>query len=60
MHDNENKETLTGRQLRVIPHLLASPSVEEGCKWAHVATATETLIRLLDSDKGTVQVKATV
>src|SRR5215831_16080431 len=33
-------ETLTSRQLRVIPYLLASPSIEEGCKRARVGKAT--------------------
>jgi hypothetical protein len=31
---------LSGRQLRVIPYLLAAPSIEEGCKRARVAKAT--------------------
>ena len=31
---------LTARQLRVIPFLLESPSIEEGCKRARVAKAT--------------------
>ncbi len=34
------KETLTDRQLRVIPFLLEAPSIEEGCKKAKVAKAT--------------------
>jgi len=33
-----NKE-LTGRQLRAISHLLAAPSIEEGCKRARVSKA---------------------
>jgi hypothetical protein len=28
---------LSGRQLRVIPYLLGAPSIEEGCKQAHVS-----------------------
>ncbi len=40
MDDNEIKETLTDRQLRVIPFLLDAPSIEEGCKKAKVAKAT--------------------
>src|SRR5262245_5402845 len=28
---------LSGRQLRVIPYLLGAPSIEEGCKRAHVS-----------------------
>jgi len=31
---------LSGRQLRVIPYLLVSPSIEEGCKRARVGKAT--------------------
>jgi len=34
------KENLTSKQLRVIPHLLASPSIEEGCRRARVGKAT--------------------
>ncbi len=34
------KENLTAKQLRVIPHLLAAPSIEEGCKRARVGKAT--------------------
>lgn len=86
---------LTNRQLRVIPHLLAAPSVEEGCRnarvnkttvyaWlkeepfreelrrqreevvraaletlkANTAKATETLVKLLDSDKEGIQARA--
>ena len=86
---------LTARQLRVIPFLLESSSIEEGCKRARVAKATfygwlkeeafrealerhreevirggletlkanvcratETLVRLLDSEKETIQVRA--
>jgi len=40
MDGNGIKETLTDRQLRVIPHLLAAPSIEEGCKRARVGKAT--------------------
>ena len=40
MDDNGIKETLTDRQLRVIPFLLEAPSIEEGCKKAKVAKAT--------------------
>src|SRR5262245_58962904 len=36
---NGNSE-LSGRQLRVIPYLLAAPSIEEGCKRARVGKAT--------------------
>ena len=91
---NGNGE-LTARQLRVIPFLLESPSIEEGCKkarvakatfysWlkeeafkealrsqreeviqggletlkANVSKATETLVRLLDSEKEAIQVRA--
>ena len=86
---------LTARQLRIIPFLLESPSIEEGCKrsrvakatfysWlkedafrqalqrqreevirggletlkANVSKATETLVRLLDSEKEAIQVRA--
>jgi hypothetical protein len=35
---DDNKE-LTPRQKRVIPFLLAAPSIEEGCKRAHVSKA---------------------
>jgi Transposase len=31
---------LSARQLRVIPHLIAAPSIEEGCKRANVSKAT--------------------
>jgi len=34
------KEQLSDKQLRVIPHLLAAPSIEEGCKSAKVGKAT--------------------
>ena len=37
MNDNG---ALTSRQLRVIPHLLASPSIEEGCRNARVNKTT--------------------
>jgi len=33
-------EALTPRQLRVIPHLLGAPSIEEGCKRARVSKTT--------------------
>ena len=36
MDDNEK---LSGRQLRVSPHLLAAPSIEEGCKRARISKA---------------------
>ncbi len=86
---------LTARQLRVIPFLLESPSIEEGCRkagvakatfygWlkeeafkealrsqreeviqggletlkANVSRATETLVRLLGSEKEAIQVRA--
>ena len=95
MNGNGIKETLTDRQLRVIPYLLASPSMEEGCKKARVgkvtvygwlkeeafkeelrsqreevvraaletlkantAKATETLVKLLDSEKEAIQARA--
>ncbi len=95
MDDNEIKETLTDRQLRVIPFLLDAPSIEVGCKRAKVAKATlygglkekafkeelrnqreevvkgaletlkanvgkatETLVRLLDSEKEAIQARA--
>ncbi len=95
MDDNEIKETLTDRQLRVIPFLLDAPSIEEGCKkakvakatlygWlkekafkeelrnqreevvkgaletlkANVGKATETLVKLLDSEKEAIQARA--
>ena len=94
MNDN-GKDTPTERQLAVIPHLLASPSIEEGCRrakvakatvygWlkeeafkeelgrqreevvkgaletlkANTAKATETLVKLLDSHKETIQARA--
>ena len=40
MDGNGIKETLTDRQLRVIPFLLDAPSIEVGCKRAKVAKAT--------------------
>jgi len=86
---------LTDKQRRVIPFLLAAPSIEEGCKrakvskatvyaWlkedafreklrrqreevvrgaletlkANTAKATETLVKLLDSDKEGIQARA--
>ena len=33
-------ETLTPRQIRVIPYLLGAPSIEEGCKRARVSKVT--------------------
>ena len=36
---NDHSE-LTERQRRVIPHLLAAPSIEEACKRAHLSKAT--------------------
>lgn len=38
--DGNGKETLTQKQLRAIPFLLAAPSIEEGCKRARVGKAT--------------------
>jgi len=38
--DGNGKETLTEKQLRAIPFLLAAPSIEEGCKRARVGKAT--------------------
>ena len=95
MDGNGRKDMLTANQLRVIPHLLASPSVEDGCKkarigktrlyeWlkddafkeelrrqramvvenalgtlkANVTKATETLVKLLDSEKEAIQARA--
>ena len=40
MDGNGIKETLTDRQLRVIPFLLEAPSIEKGCKRARVGKAT--------------------
>ena len=40
MDGNGVKEQLSDKQLRVIPHLLAAPSIEEGCKSAKVGKAT--------------------
>ena len=40
MDGNVIKENLTDRQRSVIPHLLASASIEEGCKRARVGKAT--------------------
>lgn len=40
MDGNGVKEQLSDRHLRVIPHLLAAPSIEEGCKQAKVGKAT--------------------
>ena len=36
----DGNHELTAKQLRVIPHLLAAPSIEEGCKRARVGKAT--------------------
>ncbi len=38
--DGNGKETLTEKQLRAIPFLLAAPSIEDGCKRAKVGKAT--------------------
>jgi transcriptional regulator with XRE-family HTH domain len=91
----DGNEKLTVKQARVIPYLLASPSIEEGCKragvskaavyeWlrdetfrhelkrqrdavieraldslkANISKATETLVKLLDSDKEAIQARA--
>jgi hypothetical protein len=91
---NDSK-ALTARQTRVIPYLLAAPSLEDGCKRARVSKvtvyawlkqenfrqklkhqqdeiieraldilkvniskATETLVKLLDSDKEGIQARA--
>ena len=40
MNGNGVKETLSDRQLKVISHLLASPSIEEGCRQAKISKAT--------------------
>ncbi len=40
MDGNGVKDALTDRQRSVIPHLLAAPSIEEGCKQAKVGKAT--------------------
>ncbi len=40
MDGNGVKEQLSDKQLRVIPHLLAAASIEEGCKQAKVGKAT--------------------
>ena len=95
MDGNRKSESLNAKQLRVIPYLLAAPSIEEGCKrakvskatvyaWlkeeafreelrrqreevvrealetlkANVSKATETLVKLLDSDKEGIQARA--
>jgi transcriptional regulator with XRE-family HTH domain len=91
----DGNEKLTVKQARVIPYLLASPSIEKGCKragvskaavyeWlrdetfrhelkrqrdaviervldslkANISKATETLVKLLDSDKEAIQARA--
>jgi transposase len=88
-------EALTTKQIRIIPYLLETPSIEQGCKrakvskatvygWlknetfrgelrrqreemieraldslkANISRATETLVKLLDSDKETIQARA--
>ena len=95
MSGNGSTDGLTDRQLRVIPYLLAAPSIEEGCKQAKVnrntvfawlredafreelrrqreevvrgaletlkgavSKATETLVKLLGSDKEAIQARA--
>ena len=92
--DGNGKNSITDKQLRVIPFLLEAPSIEEGCKrakvskatfyaWlkedafreelrrqreevvrgaletlkANVSKATETLVKLLDSDKEGIRVR---
>ncbi len=40
MDGNGVKEQLSDKQLRVNPHLLAAPSIEEGCKQAKIGKAT--------------------
>ena len=40
MNEKEAKNTLTDRQFAAIPHLLASKSLEEGCRQAKVARNT--------------------
>jgi len=91
----DGMEELTAKQKRVIPYLLAAPSIEEGCRnarvnkttvyaWlrdepfreelrrqraqvvreavdtlkANVTKATETFVKLLDSDKEGIQARA--
>jgi AcrR family transcriptional regulator len=91
----DDPKTLTAKQSRVIPYLLAAPSIEAGCRrakiskgavyqWlkdetfrqelkrqrdelieraldslkANVAKATETLVRLLDSESEQIQARA--
>ena len=93
--DGNGKNSITDKQLRVIPFLLEAPSIEEGCKrakvskatvyaWlkedafreelrrqreevvrgaletlkANTAKATETLVKLLDSEKEGIQARA--
>ena len=90
-----DQDGLTDRQTRIIPYLLGTPSIEEGCKrarvskvtvysWlkdetfrtelkrqrdevieraldnlkANISKATETLVKLLDSEKETIQARA--
>ena len=38
--DGNGKNSITDKQLRVIPFLLEAPSIEEGCKRAKVSKAT--------------------
>ena len=40
MNGNGVKETLSDRQFKVISHLLASSSIEEGCRQAKISKAT--------------------
>ena len=40
MDDNRTNDTLTDKQVRVIPFLLEAPTIEDGCKRARVAKAT--------------------
>ncbi len=40
MNEKEAKNTLTDRQFAAIPHLLASKSLDEGCRQAKVAKNT--------------------
>ena len=40
MKSNENKETLTDKQLKAIPHLINAKTHTEGCKKARIAPKT--------------------
>jgi len=40
MNGNRAKDALTEKQLKVIPHLLGSRSIEEACRKARVSKAT--------------------